>query len=289
MSKKIISQSKHSGMPLKLIAIALSVYISWVVGTYLLEGRIHLFQSVDPIGRITYVAIANIAIGTILSAMAVRYLIRSNFIKPEQLGFNRSHLRTSAVIAAAAIGGFALFMSQNPRTTEPMIVFNAFMQVLPVSIAEVMVVWALVGSSFESLGKRRQGKIASVLLGAVAASVLFGVYHYAHSPPFNETTMVLFLMLPSIATAATYFLGRNIYAAIIVQNFMGIVGVMAGLPELEAYRQPMIPVYALTAISVAALTMSVSVMLRRTVKKMKITKTEVDKKDPLERKGSASA
>src|SRR5688572_4296743 len=129
MSNEIIKQSKLSGMPLKLIAIALSVYISWVAATYLLEGRIHLFQSVDPVGRITYVAIANIAIGTILSAMAIRYLIRSDFIKPDKLGFNRSYLRTCAVIAAAAIGGLALFMSQNPRTTEPMIVLNAFMQV----------------------------------------------------------------------------------------------------------------------------------------------------------------
>lgn len=286
MSNKIIKQSETSS--LKFIAIALSVYISWVATTYLLEGRIHLFQSVEPVGRITYVAVANIAIGTILSAIAIRYLILSDFIKPEMLGFNRSHLRTGAVIAAAAIGGFALFMNQNPKTTEPMIVLNAFMQVLPVSIAEVMVIWALVGSSFESLGRRRHlGKVASVIAGAVVASVLFGVYHYAHSPPFNETTMVLFLMLPSIATAVTFFLGRNVYAAIIVQNFMGIVGVMAGLPELEAYRQPMIPVYVLTAASVAALVMSVSVMLRRAVKKMKIAK--VVKKDAPERKGSATA
>jgi hypothetical protein len=54
--------------------------------------------------------------------------------------------------------------------------------------------------------------------------------------------MVLFLMFPSVATAVTYFLGRNIHAAVIVQNFMGIVGVLAGLPNLEEYRQPMVPV-----------------------------------------------
>ena len=58
---------------IKLIAIALSIYIIWVATTYILEGRIHLFQKVDPIGRITYVVIANIAIGTVLSAIAIRY------------------------------------------------------------------------------------------------------------------------------------------------------------------------------------------------------------------------
>src|SRR5215208_7602942 len=235
---------------LKLIAIALSIYIIWVATTYLLEGRILLFQKVDPIGRMTYVVIANIAIGTVLSAIAIRYLLKAQLVKPEQLGLNKSQLRTAAVIASAAAGGLALFMLQNPRTLEPIVVFNVFMQALPVSIAEVMICWALIGSSFESLARRRFGKVASIVIGAVTASMLFGVYHYAHSLPFNETTVVLFLMLPSIATAVTYFLGRNIYAAIIVQNFMGIFGIIANLQALEPFRQPMIFIYILTAVSV---------------------------------------
>jgi hypothetical protein len=258
---------------LKLVAIALSLYIIWVVATYILEGRIHLFQKVDPIGRMTYVIIANIAIGTVLSAIAIRYLLKAQLVKPRQLGLSKSRLRTAAIIASAAAGGLALFMLQNPRTTEPIVVFNAFMQVLPVSIAEVMVCWALIGSSFESLAKNNnKARILSVLAGAVAASLLFGVYHYAHSPPFNQTSMVLFLMLPSIATAVTYFLGRDIYAAVIVQNFMGIVGVLAGLPNLEAYRQPMVPIYAVSVVSVAALVISVSVMLKKTERKITISK-----------------
>lgn len=270
MAEEDIQQLNNntSPKPLRLVAIALAIYLAWVAATYLLEGRIHLFQRVDPIGRITFVVIANIVIGTILSAIAIRYLLHKDFIKPEQLGFNRSRFRTAAVIGAATIGGLALFLIQNPKTTEPMVVFNVFMQALPVSIAEVMVCWALIGSSFESLGRRRFGKVASIVLGAVTASVLFGIYHYAHSPPFNETTTVLFLMLPSIATAVTYFLGRNIYAAIIVQNFMGIFGVIANLPALEPFRQPMMPIYILTAVSVAALVVSVSGILRRIARRI---------------------
>jgi hypothetical protein len=180
------------------------------------------FQKVDPISRMTYVVIANIAIGTVLSAIAIRYLLKAQFVKPEQLRLNKPRLRTAAsIIASAAGGGLALFMLQNPRTTEPIVVFNAFMQVLPVSIAEVLLCWALIGSSFESLTKNiNKGRIVSFIVGAIAASVLFGVYHYAHSPSFNRTSMVLFLMLPSIATAITYFLGRNVYAAVMVQNFI---------------------------------------------------------------------
>lgn len=260
-------QEVSSRNALKLIAIALSIYIIWVAATYILEGRIHLFQRVDPIGRMTYVVIANIAIGTVMSAIAIRYLLKAQLVKPEQLGLNKSRLRIAAIIASAAAGGLALFLLQNPRTTEPIVVFNAFMQVLPVSIAEVMVCWALIGSSFESLAKNNNNRrriVSSIIVGAVAASVLFGIYHYAHSPPFNQTSVVLFLMLPSIATAVTYFLGRDIYAAVIVQNFMGMFGVLAGLPNLEEYRQPMVPIYALSAISVAALVISLSVTLKKT-------------------------
>jgi len=239
---------------------------------FILEGRIHLFEKVDPIDRMAYVVIANIAIGTVLSAIAIRYLLKAQLIKPEQLGLSKSRLRTAAIIGSALVGGLTLFVLQNPRTLEPLIVFNVFMQALPVSIAEVMVCWALIGSSFESVARNNNNNnnkrriVSSVIVGAVAASVLFGVYHYAHSPPFNQTTIVLFLMLPSIATAVTFFLGRDIYAAVIVQNFMGIVGVLAGLPNLEVYRQPMVPIYALSAVSVAALVISVSVMLKRTEK-----------------------
>jgi hypothetical protein len=263
-------QTINSINAVKLIAIALSIYVIWVATTYILEGRIHLFQKVDPIGRMTYVVIANIAIGTVLSAIAIRYLMKAQLVKPEQLGLNKSRLRTAAIITLGAAGGLILFIVQNPRTTEPIVIFNVFMQALPVSIAEVMVCWALIGSSFESLTKNNNSgkKIMSVIVGAVAASVLFGVYHYAHSPPFNQTNIVLFLMLPSIATAITYFLGRDIYAAVIVQNFMGIFGVISNLPNLEVYRQPMVPIYAFAAVSVAALIISVSVILRRTQKEI---------------------
>jgi hypothetical protein len=145
----MIQQEIKSRNALKLIAIALSIYIIWRAATYVLQGRIHLFQKVDPIGRITYVVIANIAVGAVLSAIAIRYLLKAQLVKPEQLGLNKSRLRTAAVIASAAAGDLALFVLQNPRTTEPIVVFNAFMQVLPVSIAELMVCWALIGSIFE--------------------------------------------------------------------------------------------------------------------------------------------
>ncbi len=57
---------------------------------YFRRQNILLFQKVDPLGRMTYVVIANIAIGTVLSAIAIRYLVKAQLVKPEQLELNKS-------------------------------------------------------------------------------------------------------------------------------------------------------------------------------------------------------
>jgi membrane protease YdiL (CAAX protease family) len=259
--------------------------MAWVAATYALEGRVDLLQRVDPMGRVAYTAVANVAIGTLLAAVVLRYLVSHSFLRPESLGLRTSRVRNLIAIGGAFAGGLVLFMLQNPASTEPMVILNAFLQVLPVSVAEVMVCWALIGTSFETLS-RSKGKIKSAIIGAVTASVLFGLYHYAHSAPFNQTSVVLFLMLPSIATALTYFLTRNIYAAIIIQNFLGIVGVIANIQNLEPFRQPLVPVYVMAAVSVAALLTAISVILRRSMKKVKQKKnpslandSEIEKTD----------
>ena len=248
----------------KAILIALALYVAWVAATYLLEGRVNLLLHFDPVGRVLYVSIANIIIGTILAFWSLRYLLSSGFITYQQTGFRKPAGRTAVIIAASIVGGVAIFLLQNPVSTHPMVVFNTYMQVLPVSIAEVIVCWVVVGTSFESLTKRKihNKRVAPILVGAVVASVLFGVYHFAHSPPFNQVNMVLFLMIPAIAPSVAFFVGRDMYAAIIVQNFLGIVGVMQNI-DLQAYSQPLFQMYILTIPAIAALIVAHIIILRK--------------------------
>jgi hypothetical protein len=49
----------------------------------------NLFQTVDPIGRMTYVVIASIAIGTVMSTIAIRYLIRAQLVRLERELYSR--------------------------------------------------------------------------------------------------------------------------------------------------------------------------------------------------------
>jgi hypothetical protein len=106
-------------------------------------------------------------------------------------------------------------------------IFNAHAQALVVSVAEVLVCWAVVGSVSESLLQDR-GRWVSAILAAVIASVLFGVYHFAHCPPFNTVGSVVLLTVIGLVTSA-FFVSRDVYGTIAFHNFLGIFGVIRAL------------------------------------------------------------
>ena len=67
------------------------------------------------------------------------------------------------------------------------------------------------------------------LPAALAASVLFGLYHFAHSSPFSTIPMVALLTGVGFVTSAFFFLSRDIYATIVLHNFLGVFGVVQAL------------------------------------------------------------
>ena len=200
---------------IKFIAVAIGIYLVWIFATYLLEGRINLLQKPNPLGRLIYAVIANMIIGTVIAIWLLRPSILQRFVTSKQLGFQTSVRRVVITIVIAGLVGFALFIIQKPASLNPIVILNVFSQTLPGSIAEVVVCWAVVGTAFESTFFRRNSKKpTSLILAAAASTILFGIYHFAHSPPFNQPNMVLFLMYPGVLTSIVYFVGRDVYAAI---------------------------------------------------------------------------
>ncbi len=115
----------------KPILISLYVYIVWSLVTYLLEGRIHLLQRIDVLGRFEYVVIANMVIGTVLAIWLLRYYhISSGFISPKQLGFQSVNRRFWAVVGIASVIGFVLFILQGPVSLNPIVISNVFASLL---------------------------------------------------------------------------------------------------------------------------------------------------------------
>ena len=253
-------RTKTLSSPIQAVLLALGVYLVWTAITYLLEGRISLMHDPTPTGRAVYVLLANVVIGIGLAAWALGLFVRSNSVSAKQLGFRSLKRAAVAGLVALAVGG-GLFLLQGPPSLNPLVLFNGFAQVLPVSIAEVVVCWAVVGGSFEAWSQSK-GKVVGVIVGIVAANFLFGVYHYAHSAPFNQTWMVFFLMIPGLVTSLVYFLGRDIYATVIFHNFLGMTGVMQNV-DLERFSQPMYHLYILLVISVVVLIAADIFFIRR--------------------------
>ena len=226
------------------------MFLVWTSATYLLEGRIGLLRQPTVVGRWIYVVVANIVIGTVAAAWILRSPLISGLVSLEQLGFGRPG-RTLIAVVTAALVGFAIFLLQEPVVLEPVVLLNAFAQVLQTSIAEVMVCWVAVGTSFEVL-TRRKNRVISLLVAMFVADLLFGIYHFAHSAPFNNLRVALFLMIPGLATSLIYFLGRDVYATILFHNYLGMTGVMRSV-DLSFFHRPLYLTYVLAFVSVVGL------------------------------------
>lgn len=262
MINKSLSQARvwHMSPATAAVVLSLFVYLLWTIATYLMEGRLNLLQEPTIGGRYVYVLVANVLIGTVGAIWALRWLLASQIVTVAQVGF-RSLRRTLVVAVIGAVLGFGLLLQSQPASLDPLVLFNGFAQVLPVSIAEVVVCWAVIGGSFEAWAKSK-GKVIGVIVGIMAANFLFGVYHYAHSAPFNQTWMVFFLMIPGLITSLVYFLGRDIYATILFHNFLGMTGVMQNV-DLELFSQPLYLLYGLLVISVIVLIAADVFFIRR--------------------------
>ena len=103
----------------------------------------------------------------------------------------------------------------------------------------------------------------SLLVGIVAATIFFSVYHIGHSAPFNQVNMMLFLLVPGIITSLFYFISREIYATILFHNFQGIIGVISNLKNPEILNRPLYPLYFLVLLSIVALIGADMLLARR--------------------------
>jgi hypothetical protein len=181
------------------------------------------------------------------------------------------------MVTIAVIIGLLLFMVQQPSSLNPIIIMNIFAQTLPTSIAEVVICWVLIGVSFESylLAKKRSiyidkgNRIIYIILASVTAAFFFGLYHFAHSEPFNQLRMVLFLMLPGLLTSAFYFGVRDLYATVIFHNFQATYGVMGSIGSMNtigSLLQASYPIITLSIVSILVLVLLDLFIIRRKTK-----------------------
>lgn len=244
--------------------LALALYIIWAAATWLFEGRIHtLLRPEAVIDRLTYVVAANLVIGIIGALLVLRSAISSGTANREHTGFGQRSPSISWIIASVALG-LALYFIQGAPSTNPIVILNAYAQVFTVSVAEVLVCWALVGGVLK--GAFGSSRWASMTGAALVASLLFGIYHFAHSPPFNSIGMVALLTAVGLLTSVVFFASRDIYATIVFHNFLGVYGVVQALAatgNLSGFTVPQVPLLATAVVSLIVLAASDILIVRR--------------------------
>jgi hypothetical protein len=95
--------------------------------------------------------------------------------------------------------GFALYVLQVAPTLNSVVLLNAYAKVLVGSIAKVLVCWTVVGTVAEAMLRNERGRWVSVILAASITSVLFGIYHFAHSTPIDPNLTLTRTQHPSIS------------------------------------------------------------------------------------------
>lgn len=111
-----------------------------------------------------------------------------------------------------------------------------------------------------------RGPAVSIVGAALVASLLFGLYHFAHSAPFNTPGMVALLSVIGLVTSAFFFIVRDIYATIVFHNCLGVFGVVQALAasdQLSAFADLQLPLLVMAAAAVAVLILLDWAILRR--------------------------
>jgi len=226
------------------VFFSLSLFVLWTLATYFLEGRLLTLQRPEAtMLRLGYTTLANIIIGTLASLLLMRYFL-SHTAGFDPAFFGVTGLsRTVIVVIIGLILGLAVFALQSPPSWNPVVLVNAYSQTLVVSIAEVLVCWSLLGGTIINFG--REGRPFWLLaLALVISAVLFGLYHFAHSPPFNTLRMVGLLTVVGLLTGIFFLAAKNFYGTIIFHNFLALKGVtqaLAGAGHLDKYKTLQLP------------------------------------------------
>jgi hypothetical protein len=235
----------------RAVFAAIALYLVWTLATWLLEGRIDTFGRPGAVAdRLIYTGVANMLVGLVGAGLAIRV----GGLGQSAFGANAPSPLWIAIGLALGLG---LYFGQGAPSADPVVLLNASAQVLVVSAAEVTVCWGVAAASLRRvIGGPRW---LAALVAAAVGSLLFGLYHFAHSAPFNQPGMVAFLAGVGLLTGAFHLVSRDIYATIAFHNCLGVYGVVQALSAsggIDAFRslQPPLLITALAGIAVLAAT-----------------------------------
>jgi hypothetical protein len=267
ISRTIVNPVAFSGPRKEVLGVlvAVALYATWTTSTWFFEGRVQtLLRPDSAVDRVIYAVVANLLVGLVAGMLLLGSLIRRKVLTGFDAGVG---LRTPSAVgfAIALVFGFTNYAVEGAPTWHPIVLINVFAQVLVVSAAEVLVCWAIAGAAIESC-LRPAGRPVAMICAGFVSSILFGLYHFAHSAPFNTPSMVVLLTLVGLSTSLFFFLTRDVYATIVFHNFLGMLGVVQALEasgQLNVLKAVQPPFVAMALATAGLLAMMDWTILRR--------------------------
>lgn len=248
------------------VALVAALYGGWVLATFVLEGHRRLFLHPDAlVDRLAYALVANVLIGTAVGMVVVSVLIRRHRISAGAVGFNTPS-QTLRVLGIAALVGVFLFSIPRRVSQDPVVVLNVFAQVLPVTVAEVLVCWGAVGTIVEAAARQHVPAVATGVAWLTSAAA-FGLYHFAHSPPYDTWPIVAGLSVIGLITGSFFFIARDLYATVLLHNCLAVIGVMKSMEssELLSHLRTPMPMLLATAVFAVVALITLDARLRRSI------------------------
>jgi hypothetical protein len=216
--------------------LGVALFMGWTAATWMLEGhKLTLLRPEALTDRLMYALVGNLLLGIVAGAACIALFVRWGAVTAASAGFGSTH-RTLAATACGLLLGLAAYFAQGAPSRDPVVILNAFSQVFVVSAAEVVVCWCVAGVAFESALSSHIGRRVATGLATAAAAVLFGLYHFAHSPPFNSWAMVGLLTVVGLVTGGFFFLSRDAIGTAVFHNFLGTFGVVQALAKADALK-----------------------------------------------------
>jgi hypothetical protein len=235
---------------LRLLVIPFAVYVAWLLETLLLEKNLHLFSRIEPGTLILYTSVACILTGIVVPFMILRKSFLTGDVNMFQIGF-RSLPRTLTACIVTVLVGYGAVIVSNPLGADRSAFANAFLVLLPTSLASVMICWVLVGTHIQAF-VRGGGSLVSIPAGVVVTAILFGLTTLVHSGPGPSGIALSWSVGAGIIAALFFFAVRDVYAITIAVAGMSVF-LMADRLDPVALAHPEPAVYLSSVLAIAVL------------------------------------
>jgi membrane protease YdiL (CAAX protease family) len=160
--------------------------------------------------------------GTVVPALAIRWLVQNGWHSGDLPvdGADAPLLGMSLVVGLALI---ALALRGSLKTEFPRVI-RLLLALFPVSLAEVLVFLSILFNWIERIAASMVSSPWASVAAAIASAALFGLYHFTHSPPWNNWAQAALLFIVWLFVCLAYVLTRDAWAASIIDASFATIG-----------------------------------------------------------------